>query len=95
MKSVLVLLIIVSAAVARHIRVERSVGHRYGNAISVYEAKENGTHKINENVFDKLFSHPELKDRKPVIISILGAFRKGKSFFLDYCLRYLYANVSF
>lgn len=33
-----------------------------------------------------------MKDRKVVVVSIVGAFRKGKSFFLDYCLRFLYGN---
>ena len=40
------------------------------------------------------FMHPEVKDRKIVAISIIGAFRKGKSFLMDYALRYMYANVS-
>jgi hypothetical protein len=58
--------------------------------------------KFNDSVdigFDKtalegLLLHPEVRNRKIVVFSIVGAFRKGKSFFLDYCLRYLYAHVS-
>lgn len=42
----------------------------------------------------KIFDHPDVKNRKIVAFSIIGAFRKGKSFFLNYCLRYMYANVS-
>jgi len=41
-----------------------------------------------------LFLHEKVKDRQVVVFSIVGSFRRGKSFFLDYCLRYLYANVS-
>lgn len=41
-----------------------------------------------------LFLNPLLADRKVVIFSIIGAFRKGKSFLMNYVLRYMYANVS-
>jgi hypothetical protein len=36
----------------------------------------------------------QLGDYKIAAYSIVGAFRQGKSFFMDYCLRFLYANVS-
>ena len=49
---------------------------------------------INEKNLRKIFEHPDVKDRKIVAFSVIGALRKGKSFFLDYCLRFLYANVS-
>lgn len=50
---------------------------------------------INRNeVIDRILLHPEVRDRKIVVISIIGEYRKGKSFFLGYCLRFLYANVS-
>ena len=41
-----------------------------------------------------ILNDKQVVDRKVAIISVVGAFRKGKSFLLDYCLRYLYANVS-
>ena len=56
--------------------------------------------KINHSImvdYEKItniFSNNDLADRKIVTVSIIGALRKGKSFFLNYCLRYLYANVS-
>lgn len=49
---------------------------------------------IDDKELDKIFDHSEIKDRKVVIFSLIGAFRGGKSFFLDYCLRFLYAHVS-
>ena len=50
--------------------------------------------EYDKGALEGLLLHPDVKDRKIVILSIVGAFRRGKSFFLDYCLRYLYANVS-
>jgi atlastin len=50
---------------------------------------------IQEDTISQIILHPEVKDRKIVSLSIVGAFRKGKSFLLDYMLRYLYATVSF
>ncbi|KAG5673109.1 hypothetical protein PVAND_003183 [Polypedilum vanderplanki] len=43
---------------------------------------------------EALLLHPEVVNRKIVLLSIVGAFRRGKSFFLDYCLRFLYANYA-
>ena len=36
----------------------------------------------------------EVCDRKVVVLSVAGAFRKGKSFLLDFIIRYLDAEVS-
>jgi Guanylate-binding protein, N-terminal domain len=68
--------------------------HVYGNPLSI--VKFNGSVEVE---FDKaglegLLLHPEVRTRKVVVLSIVGAFRKGKSFFLDYCLRFLYGHVS-
>lgn len=48
----------------------------------------------NQKAVQTLFLDPKLADRNAVIISIVGAFRKGKSFLMNYMLRYMYANVS-
>jgi hypothetical protein len=70
--------------------------HEHGESWNVLKVKpEGGDMEIDSQLIERLFMHPEVKNRKPVIISIVGAFRKGKSFFLDYCLRYLYKNVRF
>lgn len=53
----------------------------------------NGKIIVDFEKLDEILLHPEVKDRKIVVVSIVGAFRKGKSFLMDYCLRYMYGNV--
>ncbi|XP_070497913.1 atlastin-like [Chironomus tepperi] len=55
-------------------------------------AANNSKIQFNENTVRDLFFNPKLKDRQVVVFSIVGAFRKGKSFLLNYMLRYLYAH---
>lgn len=65
--------------------------------ISIMEIKKvHGKNEICNNLDDigKVLLHPDVKDRNIVVLSIIGALRTGKSFFLDYCLRFMYANVS-
>jgi atlastin len=57
--------------------------------------EENDQIVLDERNLREILLHSEVKDRKVVVFSILGLFRQGKSFLLDYVLRFLYANVSF
>lgn len=54
---------------------------------------KNCTAVIDYDALNQVLMHPEVKDRKIVVVSIVGALKKGKTFFLDYCLRFMYANV--
>lgn len=65
----------------------------YGEPLNIIKFA-NSSLEFDKAALDSLLLHPEVQDRKIVVLSIVGAFRKGKSFFLDYCLRYLYGNVS-
>ena len=49
---------------------------------------------ITNGTIEKLFLDPILAERNVVVVSIAGALRKGKSFLINYMLRYMYANVS-
>ena len=71
-----------------------SHSHPFGKPISALKCSDSKEVTADEGGIDKLFVHPEIQDRKIVILSVIGAFRGGKSFFLDYCLRFLYAHVS-
>ncbi|KAL7015610.1 hypothetical protein ACKWTF_016545 [Chironomus riparius] len=66
--------------------------HSFGNPENVLHFSEDDSVFFNEDKLRKIFEHPDVINRKIVAFSIIGAYRKGKSFFLDYCLRFLYGN---
>jgi hypothetical protein len=68
--------------------------HPFGHPLSLMSFGNEGEIIVNNDGIDEIFMHPDVKDRKIVAVSIIGAFRKGKSFLMDYALRYMYGNVS-
>ena len=70
------------------------MSHPHGNAENILRFVNNNKISVNSEQLRKIFDNAEVRDRKIVVFSIIGAYRKGKSFFLDYCLRFLYAHVS-
>jgi len=72
-----------------------SYDHPFGRPVTVMKFNDMGEVIVDNEELDKIFNHPEIQDRKIVILSLIGAFRGGKSYLLNYCLRFLYANVSF
>ena len=67
--------------------------HPHGRPENVLGFTEDSKVFIHDAPLKDMFLHPDVKHRKIVAFSIIGAYRKGKSFFLNYCLRYLYAHV--
>lgn len=57
-----------------------------------FSPNDNKTVTITKDSVERLFLNPLVSDRDVVVVSIAGAFRKGKSFLLNYMLRYMYAN---
>lgn len=50
---------------------------------------------LNEAVLSNIFENdPDIKNRTIVMVAVAGAYRKGKSFIMNYFLRYLMATVS-
>ncbi|XP_076165879.1 atlastin GTPase isoform X3 [Ptiloglossa arizonensis] len=60
-----------------------------GRPVPVVLAHTDHTFELNENALAEILLQPEIKDRSVVVVSVAGAFRKGKSFLLDFFLRYM------
>lgn len=68
--------------------------HPYGKPENLFRFEADNQVTIESEKLQQMLQHPEVSNRKIVAFSVIGAFRKGKSYFLNYCLRFLYANVS-
>ena len=56
--------------------------------------KETGKFELNLDALNSILLSPEVRDRHVAVISIAGDFRKGKSFLLNFFLRYLRHDCS-
>lgn len=55
--------------------------------------EEEHSFSLQEAVLEQLLLQEEVQDLNVVVVSVAGAFRKGKSFLLDFMLRYMYRKV--
>jgi len=65
-----------------------------GKPIQIVVAKDDHTFELDEEALASIVCQDNVKDKHIAVISVAGAFRKGKSFLLDFFLRYLKANGS-
>lgn len=56
--------------------------------------KEDHSFDLDTEALEKVLLAPEVRDKHVVVLSVAGAFRKGKSFLLDFMLRYMRRRVS-
>ncbi|XP_030588537.1 atlastin-2 isoform X2 [Archocentrus centrarchus] len=56
--------------------------------------EEEHSFSLQEEVLEQLLLQKEVQDLHVVVVSVAGAFRKGKSFLLDFMLRYMYKQSS-
>ncbi len=63
-------------------------------AIQIVSAQPDHGFELDEGALEKVLLSPEVKNKKVVVVSVAGAMRKGKSFLLDFLLRYLFNGVS-
>ncbi|XP_018518679.1 atlastin-2 isoform X2 [Lates calcarifer] len=52
--------------------------------------EEEHSFALQEEALERLLLQEEVQDLHVVVVSVAGAFRKGKSFLLDFMLRYMY-----
>ena len=62
--------------------------------IQIVLAKPDHTFELDLEALREILLSDDVKDCKVMVLSVAGAFRKGKSFLLDYLLRYLNNGVS-
>ncbi|XP_043107322.1 LOW QUALITY PROTEIN: atlastin-2 [Puntigrus tetrazona] len=56
--------------------------------------EENHEFSLDEEVLERILLQERVRDLHVVVVSVAGAFRKGKSFLLDFMLRYMYSQGS-
>lgn len=64
-----------------------------GKAIQIV-VPVNHAFQLQTNELKPILENENIKDRQVVVVSIAGALRQGKSFLLNFFLKYLYAQVS-
>lgn len=64
-----------------------------GRPVHVVIAHPDHTFELDEEALEEILLKDEVKDRSVVVVSVAGAFRKGKSFLLDFFLRYMNSKV--
>ncbi|KAI4468389.1 guanylate binding protein [Holotrichia oblita] len=65
------------------------MGDSNPHAIQIVLANKDHTFALDEEALSNVLMQDEIKDRYVVVVSVAGAFRKGKSFILDFFLRYM------
>ncbi|XP_051166542.1 atlastin isoform X2 [Leptopilina boulardi] len=72
-----------------HINEKNDEIEETGRPIQIILAHPDHTFELDEDALAKILLQDEIKDRSVVVVSVAGAFRKGKSFLLDFFLRYM------
>lgn len=63
-----------------------------GQPVSVVVTKADHSFELDTTSLERILLHKDVRDRYIVVVSVAGAFRKGKSFLLDFFLRYMHAH---
>ncbi|XP_067130951.1 atlastin-2 isoform X1 [Centruroides vittatus] len=63
-----------------------------GVPIQIVMAKEGHIFELDEEALEAILLQEHVRDKQVVVVSVAGAFRKGKSFLLDFCLRFMNAQ---
>lgn len=66
----------------------------HGKPIPIVLTKGSHQFVLDEKALENILLQDDIKNRNVVVVSVAGAFRKGKSFLLDFFLRYMEATVN-
>lgn len=66
-----------------------------GQPVQIVLAHPDHSFELNEEALSKILLDDDIKNRSVVVVSVAGAFRKGKSFLLDFFLRYMNCQVCY
>ncbi|XP_068619110.1 atlastin-like [Battus philenor] len=61
-----------------------------GRGLQIVSPKPDHTFELDEKSLTELLDSPDVRNRSVILVAVAGAFRKGKSFLLDFFLRYLH-----
>jgi len=62
--------------------------------VKINDEDEEHSFTLDENALSQILNRPDVRDKPICVVSVAGAFRKGKSFLLNFMLRYLKAGGS-
>lgn len=63
------------------------------HGVQVVTVEEDHTYHLNEAELEKILTNENIKDLRVALVSVAGAYRGGKSFLLNFFIRYLSAPV--
>jgi atlastin len=66
-----------------------------GRPVQIVVSKDDHSFELDEDALSEILLQDHVRDKNVVIVSVAGAFRKGKSFLLDFFLRYMVTQVGF
>ncbi|XP_035264957.1 atlastin-3 [Anguilla anguilla] len=66
------------------------MGKEPGPVQIVTVSKDDHSYSLDTAALERILLAPELREKHVVVLSVAGAFRKGKSFILDFMIRYMY-----
>jgi atlastin len=64
-----------------------------GRPIQIIISRDDHSFELDEEALASVLLQDHVRDKNIVVVSVAGDFRKGKSFLLDFFLRYLVKQV--
>lgn len=76
-------------SVVSQVPIPRALQRNAPKAVRIVSPTLDYYYELNDELLRELFLEETIRNRRPVIIAVAGDYRKGKSFLLNYFLRYL------